>query len=64
MGKAKKRPSWVIRALLKAFADKPDKNYKMSRVKRAHPDYLYRATQGEVQRRSLLDRFKGGSGRA
>jgi hypothetical protein len=56
----KKRPGWVIRALMKAFASEPTKDHKMSRVKRKNPDYLYTAHQDESRRRSWLGKGKGG----
>jgi hypothetical protein len=56
----KKRPSWIIRALKAAFADKPTKDTKVSRVKRKNPDYLYTAHQDEARRRSWLSKKNHG----
>lgn len=59
--KKKPRPSWVIRALKAAFADKPTPQTKMSKVKRKYPDALYSAHQSEAQRKGWMGRRdKGG----
>lgn len=59
----KKRPSWIIRALKAAFADKPTKDTKMSRVRRKHPDYLYTAHQDEARRKGWMKK-RGQGGRS
>lgn len=61
---ADKRPSWVIRAIKRAFASNPTPETRVSRVQRKYPDYLYSATAGEVERRRLLGRRRGTSGRS
>jgi hypothetical protein len=58
-----KRPSWIIRALKAAFADKPSKDRKVSRPRVTKPDNVSSATANQVARDRALKK-RGGSGRA
>ena len=61
-----KRSSWVIRALKAAFADKPTKSTRVSRVqvKPSRQDNLYSATKNQADRFKWFSGKRGGSGRA
>lgn len=63
MAKKEKRPSWVIRALKAAFADKPTKKTKVSRPRITLHDNVSSATANQVARDKALRKRKG-SGRA